>query len=378
MDLGERKLYEIELWSQGGQRIADISALAFNRRYVLRRNDAEELTFSLDPFAFENYCATALGGADPKVLISPYVTDIKVKRNGAYLFGTQVVDVSFDLQQDSSRAGAAGGTGQNYTVNITASGYFNFFKDRYVTKTYLSTERTSIATDLLTTTQAQTNGSVGVTNSGSQYATGQLSDRTYQLDNVKLKVQELAALSDSPFDFDFSPSKVFRTYGQIGARRQDINLIYGGPLGNVAGFAMSRSVINLFNKVYGIGSGFGSDQLQSIQSDSSSQLNYFLREEVAQFNSVTLQQTLDTNTATEVSLAKGLLELPIVTITGNEVPATFLSPGDRIPLQVLTHKWLDNINGLYRIEQIEVTVDENDFESAVRLTFDSYGVNQSE
>lgn len=381
MDLGENRLYVIELFAQNGLRLADISALAFNRRFTMQRNEAETLTFDLNLYAFENYCANALGGADPKVLIAPYVTDVKVKRGANYLFGAQVVDVSFDLAQDMSRAGE-GGTGatattQDQIVTITCTGYLNLLKDRYITKTYTATERTSIATDIINTTQGQTNGSVGIT-IGTQITTGLLSDRTYQLDNVKLKLQELAALSDSPFDFNFSPLKDFRTYSKIGARRTDINLIYGGPLGNVAGFTLDRSAINLFNKIYGIGSGFGTDQLTSTQIDLPSQLNYYIREQVDQFNSVLLQPTLDTNTTTAVALAKDILELPVVTITGKELPATFLSVGDRIPLKVLNHPFLSNINGLYRIEQMDVTIDENDFESAIKLTFDSYGVNQSE
>lgn len=378
MDLSHPTIYEVEVWNAAGARVADISALVSNLHYVITRNDAEQLTFSLDLFAFENYCATALKGLDPKQLIAPDVTDIKLKRNGVYLFGTQVVDVSFDAPQDSSGVGAASGIAPGITINVTASGYLNFFKDRYVTATYLATERTTIATNIITLTQSQLNGSFGVTNSGTQYATGQLSDRTYALDNVKTKLQELAALSDSPFDFSFSPMKVFQTYGKIGARRQDINLIYGGPLGNVAGFALDRSAINLYNLIYGMGSGFGASQLTSTQVDLASQLNFYLRESISQFNSVVLQPTLDANTTTAVALSKDILELPKVTITGNEIPAAFLSVGDRIPLKVMAHKMLDNINGLYRIEQLDVTVDENNFESAIQITFDSYGVNQSE
>jgi hypothetical protein len=382
VDLGHSRLYEIELWSQSGVRIADISALAFNRKYTMQRNEAELLTFDLDLFAFENYCLNALNGTDPQTLIKPYVTDVKVKRAGQYLFGAQVVDVSFSSTQDFRKAGETGGGGgattQDHVVTITATGYLNLLKDRYVTKTYAATERTAIATDLITTTQAQTNGSVGITNSGTQYATGLVSDRTYALDNVKLKLQELAALSDSPFDFSFSPSKVFQTYSKIGARRQDINLIFGGPLGNVAGFTLDRSAINLFNKIYGIGSGFGAAQLTSTQVDGPSQLNYYLREVIDQFNSVVLQPTLDQNTITAVSISKDILELPVITITSKEIPANFLSVGDRIPLKVLNHPWLASINGLYRIEKMDVTIDENDFETSIILTFDSYGVNQSE
>lgn len=383
MDFGSPRLYEIELWSQSGSRLVDISSLCFNRKFTMQRNEAETLTFDLNLFAFENYCLNNLGGTNPATILAPYVTDVKVKRNGSYLFGAQVVDISFDMAQDFSRAGESGGGGgattSDYRVTVTCSGYLNLFKDRYVTKSYSQTERTAIATDLITTTQAQTNGSVGVTNSGSQYSTGMLSDENYQRDNVKLKLQELAHLSDSPFDFSFSASKVFQTYQKIGARRQDLSLIYGGPLSNVAGMTLSRSGMNLYNKIYGIGSGFGVDQLLSTQADGVSQLNYYLRENIVQFNTVTIQGTLDSNTTTAVSLAKDILELPKVTVTGNDIKGKpFISVGDRIPFRVANHPWLSNVNGLYRVEQLDVTIDENDFESQITMTFDSYGVNQSE
>lgn len=380
---GNSTYYEIELWSQSGSRIADISALCFNRSYTIPRNDAEKLTFSVDLFAFEAYCLNNLGGIDPKVLLQPDVTDVKLKRNGQYLFGCQVVDISFDLAQDYAAAGQSGGGGgattQDNVVTVTCTGYLNLFKDRYVTKTYSQVEATSITTDLLVTTQAQTNGSVGVTIAGSQYATGILRDETYQRDNVKLKLQEITTLIDGRFDFSFTWDKIFQTYSQIGARRTDVNFIYGGPLGNVVGFSLDRSGINLFNKIYGLGSGFGADQLVSTQVDIASQLNYYVRENPVQHNSVVDQSTLAYDTLADLTLSKDILALPVITITGNElVGHGFLSVGDRIPLQVLDHTWLSDINGLYRIEQMDVTIDENDFETAIKLTFDSYGVNQSE
>ncbi len=367
MSLAANSRYEIELWSQSGLRIADISALCSNRSYSIKRNEAETLTFDIDLFEFEYYCLTNLGGTDPHTLIAPYVTDVKIKRNGVYLFGSQVVNLSFNL------------SGMSSSVTITCSGYLNLFKDRYVTKTYTATEATSIATDLLTTTQAQTNGSVGVTNAMSQYATGITRDRTYQRDNVKAKIQDLTTLIDGRFDFSFSWDKIFQTYSQIGARRTDINLIYGGPLGNVVDFGLDRSGVNLFNKVYGLGSGFGDDELSSTQTDNTSEINYYVREKIEQFNSVVVQSTLNENTLAALTLAKDILELPVVTITGNEVPAnTFISVGDRIMLEVQAHTWLDNINGLYRVEQMDVSIDENDFEKSIKLTFDDYGVNQVE
>lgn len=377
MDFGSPRRYEIELWSPSGQRIADISHLCSNRSYTLTRNDAEELSFDLDLYEFEAYCRDQLGGMDPNVLITPYVTDVKVKRNGQYLFGAQVIDVTFTGSPNTSAVGQSGGSAA-FAVTISCSGYLNLFKDRYITKVYTQTERTSIASDIITTTQTATNGSVGVTIAANQYQTNALSDRTYSLDNVKTMLQNLAALTDAPFDLSFDPFKAFRAVSKIGARRTDLSFIYGGPVSNVAGFSMSRSGANLFNYIYGLGSGSGDVALVSNLGDGPSQLNYYRREKIDQFSSVILQPTLDQNVAADLALYKDLLELPEIDITTADMPANApITVGDRIPLKVAAHPWLASVNGLYRVEKEDVQIDENDWES-IHLTFDKWGVDQDE
>lgn len=365
MGLGSSRRYEFEVWTSTGSRIADISHLCQSRSYIRRRNDTEDLSFTVDLNEFEAYCANHLGGANPKTILNPYTTDIKVKRDGQYLFGAQVVDVDF-----------SGDTSEGYTVNIKCRGYLDLFKDRYLSKAYTVTEATAIASDLITVAQAQTYGNVGVT-IGDMYSTGVLRDRTYQRDNVKLAIQRLTALEGGNFDFDISWDKVFRTYQQIGARRTDLSFVWGGPLGNVKKFSMDRSALNLFNTVIGLGSGFGTDQLLYSAISTSSATNYYRRERISQYNSVTIQQTLIDQVNAEVFRSRDLLELPEITITSNELVNTFLNPGDRIPLMVSDHPWLDNIDSLYRIEEMEVSIDANDFEE-IRLTFDNYGVDQNE
>lgn len=357
--------YTIELWTKEGARVADISNLAKNRRFSMERNEAETLTFDLDFNAFQDYCSEKLGGAQPGALIYPYATDVKIKRYDTYLFGTQVVQVDFALEEDS------------YVASVTCSGYLNLFNDRYVTASYLNIERTTIATNIITLTQSQLFGSVGVT-IGDQYVTGKTAERNYQGDNLKTKLQQLAALSDAPFDFDISWDKVFRTYEMIGSYRSDLSLVYGGPLSNVAKFGMEQSALRLYNKVTGLSSGFGEVTGTSVQLDEPSALNFYLRERVMQYNSVKEQSTLDQNTLAYKESHKEVLELPKATITGHQLPATFLSVGDRVPLRVVQHKWLEHINGLYRIERLDVTLDDNDFESSVDLTFDNHGVDQDE
>lgn len=283
--------YTFELWSKSGVRLADISKLAKNRRFTMQRNEAEALTFDLDVVAFEDYCRDKLGNAHPGTLIRPYATDVKVKRQGTYLFGSQVVKVDFQFAEDTTMA------------TITCTGYLNLLNDRYVTASYTALERTTIASNIISLTQSQPYGDVGIT-IGAQYATGKLSDRNYQSDNIKLKLQQLAALSDAPYDFSISWNKVYRTYQQIGSRRADISLVYGGPLSNVKDLSIEQSALRLYNKITGLSSGFGDVTGTSPQLDVPSALNYYLRERIIQYNSVSQQPTLDQNTQTYGSAAR--------------------------------------------------------------------------
>ena len=362
---GVMRKYTLEAWTISGSRVADISALAKNRKFTMQRNEAETLSFDIDVDDFEKYCLLKLGGAHPRSLILPYASDIKLKVDGEYLFGTQVVNVNF------------GGDETTNTATVTCTGYLNLLNDRYVTATYTGVERTTIATNIIALTQAKPYGNLGIT-IGTQHTTGLLSDRAYQNDNVKLKLQQLAALSSAPFDMQITHDKEFRTFEKIGALRSDISLIYGGPASNVKTFGMEQSALRLYNAITGMGSGIGEVALTSEQSDIASMSNYYRREKIMQYNSVKEQQTLDDNTTAYRDLHREIIELPTAHITGNELPATLLSVGDRLPLRAVGHTWLDSVNGLYRIEKIDVTLDDNDFESDIALTFDDYGVDQNE
>lgn len=383
MDFGSSRLYELELWTSSGVRMADISSLAQNRTYTLERNEAEELSFDLDMYAFEAFAAAM--NTDPKVLITPYQTDVLVKRDGQYLFGVQVDDVIFNLTNDPATMteGSMSNGPDTFSpsVTITGHGYLNLFKDRYVTITYTGNERCFIAGDLITQAQAATNGDVGVTLAATQYSTG-IDDttRTYTRDNVKTSLQNLTTLVDGRFDFGFSFDKQFQCYGQIGSLRTDLQFTYGGPDSNVAGFYMERTATSLFNEIIGLGSGFGADQLVSdpaTSGDVTSQLANYLRQDIKQYNSVVEQDTLDQDAAADLSLEKDLLEIPQITVTGKELEnVPFLGVGDRIPIRSVGHPFLD-INGLYRIEKMTVTIDDNDFENSIQLYFDNYAVTDS-
>ncbi len=284
MDFGNSPTYTIELWTSTGSRVADISRQAHNRSFTIERNEAEEITFDLDLFDWQNYCAAA--AIDAAAVLTPYQADVKVLRNGVYLFGTQIVAHTLNVGSDYTMStGASSRSSGSFspTITVTCTGYLNLFKDRYLTNTYSGAERCYVAGNLITLAQGQTNGNVGVT-LGTLYSTSTTDvTRTLARDNVKTYLQSLTQLADGRFDFSFDYMRQFRTWQQIGSKRTDVAFTYGGPASNVIGLYLEQSATSLYNQIIGLGSGFGADQLISdpaLSSNIVSQLNNYLRQDI--------------------------------------------------------------------------------------------------
>lgn len=352
------RLYQFELWSRQGVFIADISDYVKSVRYSMQRNEAEQISLRLDFDGFEDFAASI--GTNPTSMLSPYQTDIKVKRNDTYMFGTRVGYTESVLGETESQ------------IDVRAFGYLNLLIDRYVTKSYQATETVEIAWDLINETQDQTNGDMGMTQGPNQTTTVNR-DRTYVRQNVKEGIVNLTKLVSGNFDFEFTYDMKFNTYTSIGSDLSNtIQFIYPGEITQVR---VPRNGLALFNKVYGIGSGFGDDQLTSTQSDNNSQLNYGVHERIALFNSVVLQDTLDDNTLGDVNRRKTLLEIPEMTINGTDFDLNTVGIGDTVTVRIEDRPFLNTVSGKYRIERIEVDLDENESEN-ITLSFDNFEVEQ--
>ncbi len=346
------RLYEVEVWSNSGVYLASLSSLAKNRRYTMGRNEAETFSCTLDLQALDKLAARI--GEHPRNLLLPRQMNLRVKRAGEYLFGVQVDASPPDIASDGE------------SIQVDASGYLNLLKDRTVTATFSQVEATSIATGIVSAVQAVSGGHMGITVSPTQYVTGVLRDRTYVREEAKDKLQRLTNLRDGRFDFRFSHDKVFRTYEALGAVRSDLRMVLGRNVSR-AGF----SQLLPRNRIIGLGSGFGTDQLVSVQDDAASEAGYYMREKVSLFNSVQTQSVLDQNVAAQLAYYRELRYIPVVTITGHELPPQFLSIGDRLFVDLTASRYTDNILGWHRLERMEVDLDDNDFESSIRLYFDN-------
>lgn len=347
--------YEFELWINGAQ-VGDISKLMQERRFSLTRNAAEDLSFTMSLTAFEAYCAEL--GAAPSAVLEAYVTDIRVKRKGEYYFGVHVVDIQYSLNPGE------------ITMEVKATGFFDLFADRYVTKTYSQIERVAIARDLMATTQSgDATNDFGVVAGPLQHDTELLSDREYTDQNVRDGITNLTNLSDGGFDFRFNYDRSYETFDQIGSDRPDNKFTY--PY-NISGGKVTHTATNLYNYIKALGSGFGEEALRTETADGISRANYKTREKVVSFNSITEQQTLDENAYAYLQRVKNILELPTFNISGALADLDIIGVGDRVPVEVIGHPALP-LNGTYRIEKLSVALDVNDAED-IAITVDNYGL----
>jgi len=353
--------YEFELWINNVL-VGDISRLAKDRQFTLRRNASEDLSFSMDLTAFERYCQAS--GRDPLATLEPYVTDIRVKRNGAYLFGVQVVELNYDLSDGGIKMG------------VRATGFLDLFKDRYITKTYTGTEATAIWRDAIVETQSgDTSNDFGVEEGDQQYTTPINRDREYVDQNVRDLLINLTSLVDGQFDFRFNYDRSYEIFEQIGSNRPGNKFTY--PY-NISSAKIPRTALNLYNYIIGLGSGFGEEALRSeypdnpSAADATSRANYKTRQKIITFNSVSEQGTLDDNTSAYLARVKDILMLPSITTNGEFCDLSVIGIGDRVPVEVQNHAAIP-LNDTYRIEQIECSLDDNDAE-AISLTIDNFGL----
>lgn len=347
--------YEFELWINGVQ-VGDITRLVKDRRYSLRRNASEALTFSMDLRAFEDYCTEA--GRDPNEMLVPYVTDVRVKRKGVYLFGVEIQEASFELALDGVK------------MNVRSAGFLDLFKDRYITATYSGEESTDIVRDAIALTQSESpDDDFGVLPGATQEQTGINRDREYVDQNVRDLIVNMTSLEDGNFDIKFNYDRTYDIYQQQGSDRPSNKFTY--PY-NITSGSIPNTALNLYNYIIGLGSGFGEETLRSIASDGVSRGNYKTRQKIISFNSNTLQETLDQNTQAYLPKVKDLLMLPKFNVSGEFCDLGIIGVGDRVPVEVLGYSSISLAN-TYRIEQIDVSLDENDAED-ISLTLDDYGL----
>ena len=349
--------YTVELWSSTGIYMADVSnILVAGINIQMPLNDVEQVSFSLDLAEFERKCARI--NETPRNILDPYRTDVKIKRNGAYLLGTQVVQAQINLNNQSAN-----------TIEVRCTGYLNLFKDRYITPglapsnnatLYANKTYAQIAQRLIVDTQTQTNGNFGVTIGQDTASPTQDHTRTRQYDydnqNVKDGILNLTKLEADNFDFKFTWDRQFECYDRLGSDKPDIELVYPQ---NIVSMTVLRDATTLANKITGIGSGMGDERVIDTQTDSISTLAYNVREKIELFNTVQTQSVLEDNVTGLLPLYSDLYEVPSVNVTNGAIVPGDTVVGDAVLVRVEGSTFVESINDLYRIIGMTIQVTNN-------------------
>lgn len=217
---------------------------------------------------------------------------------------------------------------------------------------------------------AKYGGDYGITQ-GVHIGQSVLRDRHQTRKEVKSFLQQMSQIR-AGVDFEITADKKLNTYIAQGAYRPDIRLTYAG---NIASFAFSRSVENVSNFIYGVGSGNGEDAIQAESEDTASEDYLYRREQIASYNSVEDVDTLQQNIDAVKHYAANPIELPTITLEINVLDLSTVGIGDTISVQMTGSKLLAHINGFYRIESITCNVNDQGDES-VDLTFDDIDINE--
>ena len=349
--------YSIEIWDKSGNPIADIRQFCSGLQWSKTLNGSESISFTVDLFRFEQLLDKIGYSGDPYGFFEVGRCDIRIKRNGTYIVGANAYSFTYTTSDPT------------VTMNVQCVGYLNFYKTQYVTASFSQQNQEDILWSVIAQCNAKTGGDYGVTR-GTHTGATVVRDRNYSNKEVASLIQQMSDVIGGP-DFEFTPDKKFNTFEVKGTYRPSVKLEYPG---NIQSFSFSRSMENVANYIYGIGSGNGDDAIQTTAEDATSEGYLYRREKIITWNSVTLQDTLDEHTNAALHYYKDIIEIPTVTVRDGAIDLSEVDTGDTVVLDLSSNLSLQHINGDYRIEQIECRVDENDSEETT-LTFDNLDID---
>lgn len=352
--------YSVEIWSNNGTLLADFAGRAMQRGFTKSRNQPEQIEFTLDLDEVEKYCRDL--GIDIKNVFITRSTEVRVRRLGKYFVGGQIVYILPHI------------TSQGNTLYIRADGFLKLFDKRYtgssnaglVSEVYTdsagsSLSRKDLAWSLINQSQSLTNGDFGITR-GLTGGSTTIYDKTYARTKIMDALVALTQLQTDPIDIEFTHDKVFNTYDSIGSNRPDVVFEYPGSILDIAA---PDDGTEIANEVIGIGAG-AADGTQAvyIAEDIPSQTERQLQQEVLLTSGTDNSDNGITDAAeAELAAKKAPIKIPAIIVNGNVAPyITDYGIGDRVSIKVNNHPIMSDINGMYRIEKMKISVDDNDNE----------------
>lgn len=352
----QRSLYTFEIWDSFGSLVADISGIALSRSFRIRRNRAEEVTFTCRLESVTELCTK---------LNIPFSTlfdvgrgEVRIKRGQTYLLGAKIMYARPNLTTEQS------------TVDIRAVGFLELLNYRYLqpsfTFSYPATDLGQVAWSFINQSQSLPNGDLGIT-LGSITASHNTDASDIWKPYAKSISSELVDMTKryNSFDFAFTYDKKFNVYypGQ-GTDKPELRFSFPGNIKSAAIPIDATQLANFF-----IERGSGNPPVVETRTDSGSAGFYARYERIEDQASVAYLPTLDSYGDEGLRMYAYPTNIPSVTIDGIQAP--YLGDfwiGDRIRFDVTANIGLPRLGGqTWRINDINVALGEDDQEDIVLL-----------
>lgn len=206
---------------------------------------------------------------------------------------------------------------------------------------------------------------------GTDYASSSQQDdrvRNYDLQNIKDAIINLTKLENDNFEFKFDANKVFTTYARLGSDKPEVELVYPQT---ITSLTTTRDAQTLYNKIFGIGAGIGDERLEIAILDNDSSLTYRVREKAELYNSVEVLDTLTSNTYGALIEQKDMYDRVSVKVSNNTLDLNDVIVGDAIYIRVDGSTYVDYIDGMFRIVEMDLDVSQ-EMEESVTLTLEKW------
>lgn len=361
--------YEVEL-RLDGRLIGNIRDLAEGLKWSRKRTriGVDSISFTLNDRLFAKWCSDR--GMTVVDMLRPLALDCRIVRNGVAVVGGYLAAMP-----------AYSAQGQSATLPLNFDGYMNYLANVYLYPQAVNRGRMGQLVDQwikVAEARAQAAGKGYGFKTGDIAAMGQVEQSIENYTPIKDVITNRCdnMSGAGPFDLYFHPDRSYDVVkdDDFGDTIVDYIIQYPTRLNGVAATKITAGEVSGFaSTIIGIGAGevaesgsSGDTAIISIQKDTNAVKLYGYAESTLQESSVSVQATLDQNTATELRNRASMIWQPEIQLLGTQVNPTPSGAykiwiGDTVTLQN-SEDYTGMTSGNFRVNSIEVSVDANNAE----------------
>lgn len=314
--------YQVEL-RLNDELIGDVREMAQNLTWSKQRTrvGVDSITFTLNDFLFADWCENH--GLKLVDVLKPLALDCRIIRNGIPMVGGYLATMP-----------AYEPTGSSANLNLQFDGYLNFLANVYLPPQATRTAAMSAMVSSWIYYANQTSKNAGKTfgfwqDYGDILATVTQSFEDYK--DIKSYITDRCDNKSGAGEFDvyFRPDRGWSIYKDINFGKNEAGnyiIEYPARINTISATTLSADEVSGFAScVIGVGNGDTSNEeilntaITSRQVNSQAVKEYGYAETVLSESSVSIQETLDTNTAAELAMRSNVSWEPQITLSGRNI-----------------------------------------------------------